>query len=391
MPVIYRIDMSSLTVRVEEKSDRYRGLGGRALTSSIVADEVPAECHPLSADNKLVIAPGILTGTGAPCAGRLSIGAKSPLTGGIKEANSGGMAALALAALDVQAIVLEGQPTDKGLYRLVVTTSGVRIERADEFKGAGNYSTVESHRQKFGDKVACLSIGPAGEMFAAASSVAVTDMEGRPTRHCGRGGMGAVMASKGVKVIVVDPAGGQRSKAADPDAFRAGMRKFNETLMKHPLTSETLPAYGTNILANVLNEAGGYPTRNFREGTFEGVEAISGERQREVILARDGEVAHSCHRGCTIKCSRIYLDAEGNYVSKGPEYETVWRMARIAASTIWMPSPRWIAWMTIWDSTRSKLERRLPWPWRRGSYRSAMRPGRSASWRRSAREHRWDV
>ena len=234
------------------------------------------------------------------------------------------MAALALAALDVQAIVLERQPADKGLYRLGHDFAGIRIERADEFKGAGNYSTVESHRQKFGDKVACISIGPAGEMFAAASSVAVTDMEGRPTRHCGRGGMGAVMASKGVKVIVVDPAGGQRGKAADPDAFRAGMRKFNETLMKHPLTSETLPAYGTNILANVLNEAGGYPTRNFREGTFEGVEAISGERQREIILARDGEVAHSCHRGCTIKCSRTYMDAEGNYVSKGPEYETVW-------------------------------------------------------------------
>ena len=140
MPIVYRIDMSRLTVRAEEKTDRYRGLGGRALTSSIVADEVPAECHPLSADNKLVIAPGILTGTGAPCAGRLSIGAKSPLTGGIKEANSGGMAALALAALDVQAIVLEGQPADKGLYRLVVTASGIRIERVDEFKGAGNYS-----------------------------------------------------------------------------------------------------------------------------------------------------------------------------------------------------------------------------------------------------------
>lgn len=324
MPAIYRIDMSRLSVAVEEASPRYRGLGGRALTSAIVADEVPPECHPLSADNKLVIAPGMLTGTGAPCAGRLSIGAKSPLTGGIKEANSGGMAALALAALDVQAIVLEGQPPDTGLYRLVVTSSGVRIERADEFKRAGNYQTVESHREKFGDKVACISIGPAGEMFASAASVAVTDMEGRPTRHCGRGGMGAVMGSKGIKVIVVDPTGGQRVKAAEPDAFRVAMRKFNESLMKHPLTSETLPAYGTNILANVLNEAGGYPTRNFREGTFEGVESISGERQREIILARDGEVAHACHRGCTIKCSRIYVDAEGNYVTKGPEYETVW-------------------------------------------------------------------
>ncbi len=324
MAVIYRVNMSDLTVRTEKPGEAYRELGGRGLTSAIVANEVPASCHPLSADNKLVIAPGVLTATGAPCSGRLSVGAKSPLTGGIKESNSGGMAAIALAMLGVKAIVLEGQPRDGTWHRLVVNRDGLRVEPAGDLKGLGNYDTVGRQLGQFGDKIACISIGPAGEMRAAAASVAVTDEEGRPTRHCGRGGMGAVMGSKGVKVIVVDPEGGQRPKAADSDAFKAAMRKFADALQKHPLTSQTLPKYGTNVLANVINEAGAYPTRNFSQGKFEDTEAISGERQHDVIVERKGVIAHSCHRGCTIRCSRIYVDEKGQYVTKGPEYETVW-------------------------------------------------------------------
>ncbi len=326
MPVIYRVNMTNLTVRAEEPGEAYRELGGRGLTSGVVAGEVPATCHALSAENKLVIAPGILTGTGAPCSGRLSVGAKSPLTGTIKESNSGGMAALALAALGIKAIVLEGRPAKGQLYRLVVQKDGLRIEPADALAWMGNYDTVGRQFDEFGDKVASISIGPAGEMLAAAAGVAVTDVEGRPTRHCGRGGMGAVMGSKGVKVIVVDPAGGPRTKPADPATFKQGAKKFAEALRKHPLTGETLPKYGTNVLANVINEAGAYPTRNFSDGQFDGTEAISGERQHDLILQRGGEgkIAHACHRGCTMKCSRIYVDENGRYVTKGPEYETIW-------------------------------------------------------------------
>jgi len=325
MGIIYRVNMSDLTVRSEPaEGSRYAESGGRGLTSTIVADEVPPHCHPLAAENKLVIAPGFLTGTGAPCAGRLSVGAKSPLTGTIKESNSGGMAALALAALGIKAIVVERAPKEPRLFRLVVSRHGLRIEPADGLAGLGNYETVARQFAEFGDKAACISIGQAGEMRLAAASVAVTDVEGRPTRHCGRGGMGAVMGSKGVKVIVVDPADGERTRPADPEAFKQAVRKFTEALQRHPLTSQTLPKYGTNVLANVINEAGAYPTRNFSQGQFEGTEAISGERQHDTILQRDGVIAHGCHRGCTIRCSRIYVDEQGNYLTKGPEYETVW-------------------------------------------------------------------
>jgi len=324
MAVIYRVNMSDLSVRAEEAGEKYRDSGGRALTSGIVNAEVPPSCHPLSAENKLVFAPGILTGTGAPCSGRLSAGAKSPLTGTIKESNSGGQGALGLAAAGVKALVLEGRPADGKFYRLVVNHQGVKIEPAGELTGLGNYDTVARLFDEFGDKVCCMSIGQAGEMQTAAASIAVTDVEGRPTRHCGRGGLGAVMGAKGVKAIVIDPTGGQRPKPADSEAFKAGAKKLNAALKKHPVTGEGLPTYGTNVLANVINGAGGYPTRNFQQGQFEGTEAISGERQHDVIVERGGEIAHACHRGCTIKCSRIYVDKDGNYISKGPEYETIW-------------------------------------------------------------------
>jgi len=324
MAVIYRVNMSDLSVRAEEPGADYRELGGRGLTSAIVAAEVPATCHPLSPQNKLVLAPGILSGTGAPCSGRLSAGAKSPLTGTIKESNSGGMASIALASAGVKAIVLEGKPADGRLYRLIVTADGVKIEPADALAGLRNYVIAGRQFAEFGDKVTCMSIGPAGEMRAAAATIAVTDVEGRPTRHCGRGGMGAVMGAKGVKVIVIDPTGGQRPKPIGAEVFKAGAQKLNAALKRHPLTSEALPKYGTNALANVVNAAGAYPTRNFSQGQFEGTEAISGERQHDIIAERGGDIGHACHRGCSIRCSRTYLDADRQFLTKGPEYETIW-------------------------------------------------------------------
>jgi aldehyde:ferredoxin oxidoreductase len=200
----------------------------------------------------------------------------------------------------------------------------VEILKANQLKGMGNYATVDELRKKHGDKAAYMSIGQAGEMRMAAASIACTDMELRPTRHCGRGGVGAVMGAKGVKAIVLDDTGCGRRKPKNEKAFRAANLVFSKGLMSHPVTGEGLPAYGTNVLANIINESGGYPTRNFKTGQFEGTEKISGETQAELEEARGGNPTHGCHRGCVIKCSGIFVDKEGNYVSKQPEYETVW-------------------------------------------------------------------
>jgi len=304
----------------------YAGLGGRAMTSTVVATEVPPLCHPLGADNKLVIAPGMLSGSAAAMSGRISVGCKSPLTGGIKEANSGGQPSQMLGRLGYAAIILEGQPADDTLYKMVVNKNGATIEADNSLKMLGNYDLVDKMKDAHGDKVACISVGPAGEMKMSAASIAFTDMEQRPTRHAGRGGVGAVMGSKGVKVIVVDDEGTSKRQPADPEKFKEANKAFVAGLKKHPVTGEGLPAYGTNVLTNVINEAGGYPTNNFSSGQFAGASKISGETQAELENARGGEgsATHGCHRGCVIRCSGTFYGKNGNFLTKQPEYETVW-------------------------------------------------------------------
>ncbi|MBW2283188.1 MAG: aldehyde ferredoxin oxidoreductase [Deltaproteobacteria bacterium] len=326
MDKILRVDMGAEGgPRISETPlGDYAGLGGRAMTSTIVAKEVPPLCHPLGEDNKLVIAPGLLSGTTAAMSGRLSVGCKSPLTGGIKEANSGGQAAQVLARLGYAAIVLEGKPKDDTLYKMFINSEGVQIAEANDLKGLGNYDTIDKVKQSYGEKVACLSIGTAGEMKLPAATVACTDMEQRPTRHAGRGGVGAVMGSKGMKLIVLDDAGMKMRSPKDPEKFKAAAKEWVEGLKKNPTTGQGLPAYGTNVLTNVINEAGGYPTNNFSKGRFDGASAISGETLAEIETARGGQATHGCHRGCVIRCSGVFNDKDGNYLTKQPEYETVW-------------------------------------------------------------------
>ena len=328
MDKILRIDMGAEggpKVRTEPPGG-YAGLGGRAMTSAIVAKEVPPLCHPLGADNKLVIAPGLLSGTTAAMSGRLSVGCKSPLTGGIKESNAGGQASQVLARLGYAAIVLEGKPKDDTLYKVLVNKDGVTVTADNSLCMLGNYDLVEKMKSEFSDKVACISIGTAGEMKMAAASIAVTDMEQRPTRHAGRGGVGAVMGSKGVKVIVLDDAGMKMRPPKDPNKFKEANQAWVAGLRKHPVTGEGLPAYGTNVLTNVINEAGAYPTKNFMWGRFDGCSKISGETQAETENTRGGKgsATHGCHRGCIIRCSGTYYDKDGHYMTKQPEYETVW-------------------------------------------------------------------
>jgi aldehyde:ferredoxin oxidoreductase len=326
MDKILRINMGAEggPVASEGALGEYAGLAGRALTSAMISKEVPPLCHPLGEANKLVIAPGLLSGTTAAMSGRISVGCKSPLTGGIKEANSGGQASQVLARLGYAAIVLEGKPVDNTLYKVFINKDGVQISPDNSLSMLGNYDLVEKMKGEYGDKISCISIGPAGEMKMAAASIACTDMELRPTRHAGRGGVGAVMGAKGVKVIVLDDTGTKMRSPKDPDAFKEAGKKWVEGLKKHPVTGEALPSYGTNVLTNIINEAGAYPTHNFSSGRFDGASNISGETEAETETSRGGLATHGCHRGCIIQCSGIYNDKDGNYLTKQPEYETVW-------------------------------------------------------------------
>lgn len=320
---IYRVNMTTLTTSVEPVPQQWAGLGGRGLTSTIVAAEVDPTCHPLGPNNKLVFAPGLLSGTVAANSGRLSAGAKSPLTGTIKEANAGGTAAQLFARCGCKALIIEGLPKDDSWYSLAVTPEGVTISEEKELVGQGNYTVAKTLSKRFDGKRGVITIGPAGEMKLRAANISVMDPDGN-LRSNGRGGLGAVMGAKRVKFISIDPQGG-KVEIAEPEAFKQANRTFAKALVNNPI-SQTLATYGTNVLVNVINEAGALPTRNFTSGQFAGHNAISGETMHDLIEQRGGVVKHNCHAGCVIQCSQIYNDINKNYKTSGFEYESIWAM-----------------------------------------------------------------
>jgi len=326
MRKLIRVNMTEGTVQMEDLAPEYAPMGGRALTSAIVAREVPPLCHPLNPNNKLVVAAGLLAGTTCPNSGRLSIGAKSPLTGGIKESNVGGNAAMKLGKLGIAGIVIEGQAPKGKLFHLVVNRDGAQLLPADQYKGLKNYDLASRLQDEHGKKVGIVSIGPAGEMKLSAASVAVTSTNGTPSRHAGRGGMGAVMGSKGLKAIVADDKESPGVTYHDKEAFKEAAGVFRDALREHPVTKPGggLAVYGTNVLTNIINEAGAFPTRNFTEGQFEGAQKISGETMHDLIKERGGNTTHSGCSTCIIQCSNEYLDKDKNHITSALEYETIW-------------------------------------------------------------------
>ncbi len=320
---IFRVNMSELSGMVEDIPAEWMGLGGRGLTSTVIAAEVIPTCHPLGKNNKLVIAPGLLSGTQAANSGRLSCGAKSPLTGTIKEANSGGTSAQMLAKLGIKAIIVEGQPKGDTWYGLQVSNEGVSIIEETELIGKGNYETIQTINTRLGEKTGIISIGPAGEMLMNAANISIKD-PGSRIRSSGRGGLGAVMGSKKIKFITIESTDSKVS-IADTEAFKTANRTFAKALVDNPI-SKALGQYGTNVLVNIINEAGALPTRNFTSGQFEGHEAISGETMYDTIVERKGKPKHNCHAGCVINCSQLYNDPDKNYKTSGFEYESIWAM-----------------------------------------------------------------
>jgi aldehyde:ferredoxin oxidoreductase len=320
---ILRINTRTKSFSFEDLGD-LAGLGGRALTSRIVNKEVPADCHPLSAANKLIFAGGILAPTNAANSGRVSVGAKSPLTGGIKESNSGGQFAHALPKLGLLAIVLEDKP-EAGSPMQEIFVSADKVEFKDSaVAGMRTYAAQEKLLAAYGDKAVTAMVGPAGEQSLAAATIQFSDPEGLPSRSAGRGGMGAVMGSKGVKAIILDSAASAKTEYGNEELFKEARKEWVDILRGHPVTSQGLPGFGTAVLVNVINEAGALPTKNFRMGKFDGAEKISGETLAGNIEKRGGKTKHGCHTGCIIQCSQVYHDKDGKYLTTGFEYETIW-------------------------------------------------------------------
>ena len=329
---ILRVRMDDRTVKYEDVPEKYRLRGGRWLTSSIVCDEVPPTCHPLGPSNKVVVAPGIVTGSEAPTSARISVGGKSPLTGTIKETNSGAKLSQQVARLGVKAIVVEGKPKNaEDFWTLELNKDGARfVATPSEWMGKGLYQVFPMLYKKYDDKVGVMAIGPAGEMKMAMAGVCFNDIKGRPSRYAGRGGMGAVLGSKCLKFLVVDDTGAPGLEVADKQLFETGRKKLTEALLSHDITKPkgALNTYGTAVLINIINEAGGLPTRNFSSGTFEGATKIAGEAIFEGNKKRLGEELynHACSPGCIIQCSNTWHKPDGGEHTSCIEYESDWAL-----------------------------------------------------------------
>jgi len=321
---LLRVNMSQLQVQREPVPAAYERLGGRGLTSKLLLEEIPPQCDALGPHNKLIVAPGLLGGAGVTTAGRLSIGAKSPLTGGVKEANAGGTAGDTLGKLGLKAIVVEGQAQRQELYVLHVTNDAAELVPGGALRGLGTYGTADQLQAQYGADCTVLCIGQAGEYLLHGADIACTGEGDQHSNHAARGGLGAVMGSKGLKAIVIDKVV-QSVPYSDVELFRTSARRFAQELINDPKLGPKggTHLYGTSAITGAVNEMGSLPTRNFASGSFEQSADLRGEHLREVVLARGGRTGTRCMPGCVIACRNLYVDEAGQAIVGTLQYETI--------------------------------------------------------------------
>ncbi|MFX0090141.1 MAG: aldehyde ferredoxin oxidoreductase C-terminal domain-containing protein [Candidatus Hodarchaeota archaeon] len=343
-PRILRVNVTDMVCKFEPVPEKYKYKGGRGITSQIVADEVPPNCDPLGSHNKIVFAPGILSGTVAPSSGRLSVGAKSPLTGTIKEANAGGITAGKLGRIGVKAVIVEGWPSHNDWYNIVITKDKAELVKANEYHEMGLYDLITKLWEKYPNKPGIIGCGIAGQRLMKNSGIFGNNIENiDPGRYAGRGGLGAVLGSKRIIAIITDATGGARPEPVNEELFDKGRKKLVDALNEHSVTGViekdgklygALKNYGTNVLQNIINEAGALPTKNFSSGFFDGAKNISGEAVHELVDEcqekygdkNEGKYNHPCHPGCIMRCSNVVPYPDGRAHVSPLEYESAWAL-----------------------------------------------------------------
>ena len=321
MKKILRINLRTKETTYEDAPLEYLKTGGRGLIAKIMLNEVNPKCDPLGRENKLIIANGLLTGTNVSSASRISIGAKSPLTGGIKESNGGGITAMWLASLGIKAVVVEDIPEEDEWYYIRINKDKCFLEPADSYKGMGTFEFCEKMLDKYPD-CAVTCIGQAGERLYNIAGIATMDKEKNPNRYSGRGGLGAVMGSKKIKGIVVEEKGTVEIK--DKEKYNRILKEYSAVVLDAP-TSVSYRTLGTAATVRTSNDLTGLPVTNFKGAKFENAEEISGESLYKLIKERGGEgkTSHACMPGCIIQCSNVVPDEEGKTIVSPLEYETI--------------------------------------------------------------------
>lgn len=310
MGKILRVNLTERTWTIEDLdlnvAQKY--LGSRGLGVKIMMDEVDANVDPLSPENKLIIASGGLTGAPVPTSGRYMAITKSPLTGTIAIANSGGYWGPQFKATGHDLIIFEGK-ADKPVY-LYINDDVVEIRDAEHLWGKTLSETTEALQKEF-EGCKALAIGPAGERLSLISAI-MNDVD----RAAGRGGVGAVMGSKNLKAIAVK--GTNKVKLFDETKTQEVSQAKVKILREDPVAGGGLPSYGSAVLVNIINESGILPVKNFQESYTDEADIISGESLAEKHLVKKS----ACYR-CPIACGRVVKLADGTVVG-GPEYETIW-------------------------------------------------------------------
>lgn len=329
------VDMSKLTVTTKGFPQEWKLLGGRGLSARILLQECDPKCDPLGPDNYLVLAPGVLSGTATPTSGRLSVGCKSPLTGGIKEANVGGEPGQHLMKMGYRAVVVTGQPDDREKrWGLVITQDRVELVDATNYKEMWNYASCEKLLQGQSASASAISIGPAGEQMLASASVACTDKSKgrRPARHAARGGVGAVMGSKCLKWVLIDPGKAAIRKPQDSKAFSAYIKAFSKDYLNNGRHERF--KHGTSAGVPFANMMHTFPYKNRTAGQNPEFEKLDGARIHESFPVRGGGM-HNCMSGCIVKCSNVVHDENGNYLTSALEFETLALMGSSCAINNW--------------------------------------------------------
>ena len=322
---LIRVDMNDLEVHIDPVTSLYEKLGGRGLIARILLEEVPPDCEPLGPHNKLIFAPGLLGGSGVTTSGRLSIGAKSPLTNGVKEANAGGSAGDNLGKRGIKAVIIEGQSQPEKLFYLLITGKKNELRPADQLIRSGTYETAAKLKSEHGEDCTVISIGQAGEYLMSGASIVVTGEGDQRSNHAARGGLGAVMGAKGLKAIVIEKAPRRNREYADKELFQKATKRFSKEIIENPKLGPEggTHTYGTSSITAAVNEMGALPTRNFSSGSFEGAGNLYGAKLRETILERGGQIGTRCMAGCVIGCRNIYVDLAGDEIVGTVQFETI--------------------------------------------------------------------
>lgn len=318
------INLNDRTIQSETWEGEALVKAGRYLIAKTLVEMNVAKVDPLGPDNPLIFSAGPFAGTTFSNANRTSVGCKSPLTGGIKEANGGGTFGYAMGRLEICGFTLHGQ-SDEWVVIHMHKDGNITFDDASPYLGKNNFEAAEMLHEKYGKRVSLALCGPVGEYQGLMAGIALSDNDLRPSRLAARGGVGAVMGSKKVKAIVIDVH--RMPELHDRKKTLEAVRTYAKWIQEDEIIETTYNKVGTMAMADYTNHIGGIPVNNFTKGAqvndAEETFTMGGTYVTELNNSRGGNHTHACMPGCLIQCSNVYVDADGNEITSPVEYETL--------------------------------------------------------------------